>query len=402
MKNNLKLKWIPLDEYKPGMKVLKCDKSWINMKIFSSNKDFSERLQILKSYGVKEILVEYEPDQNSSENSEKALPSVKFLSNVLLSDLEFVKDTYPKLLNEIKTIFDKALDQNLDVRAVEDLTNTVCNSTLKNHLFVTNLSKYNSDMEYLYNHSLNIALLANTAGRRLGYRDAVVRELTKAGLLHDIGKLFIDQNILNKRGSLTKEEFIEIKKHPILGYKFLHSIGGFSNEVLLAALEHHERVDGEGYPRKLKGDQISHFAKIISIFDTYDAITNDKVYKEAMREDEAIQVIKSYAGQHFSTTLVDFFINFIRSNMLGKVVKLDTNEVGVIIKDSFDNKEPVVLIVKDSENNFITPYVFDLSSYNIKTMEPYKKIEKVLEKSEVDFNVVEVMYNYLNSVRLAV
>lgn len=403
MKNNMKLTWLPLSEYKAGMKVIKCDKSWINIKIFSTDKQFEKQLDTLKSYGVKEILVEYDPNTiNGEENSEEAFSGDKFLSNLMLSDIEFVKNTYPKLINELKNIFNDAKNQQLDTKSIENLTETVCSNIMNNHLFVINISKYKSDMEYLYNHSLNIALLANTVGKKLGYRDDKVYELTKAGLLHDIGKLFIDQNILNKKGKLTEREFVEIKKHPIIGYKFLHFNGGFSNEVLLVVLEHHERVNGEGYPRKLKGDQISHFAKIVSILDTYDAITNDKIYKEAMKEDEAIEIIKSHAGDYLSKTLVDFFINFIRSSLLGKVVLLDTNEIGVIIKVRSDNKEPLVLILKDEENNPVTPYIFDLNSYNTKTGEPYKKITAVLEKSEIDFNPVEVMYNYLNSNRLAV
>jgi len=407
MGNENVIKNIPIDMYGKGMRIVKCDKSWIDPKLYSTNMDVEQTVEILKSYGVKEIVVEISKGSTIAENDnrenfeeEKLLEEVeKTLTSLVLSDLNFVQNVYPNLVNNVKHVFENASQGELDKESVIEVTNTVCESTVKNPIFVVNMSKYSSNYDYLYNHSLNLAFLANTIGIKLGYTEEKVKELTMAALLHDVGKIFIDQKILNKKGKLTDKEFVEIKKHPILGYQYLQKSGGFSDNILLAVLEHHEKGNGEGYPRGLKSAEISYYAKIIGIIDSYDAITNDTCYRNAYAQDKAIELLYTFADIHYSKRLLDFIIKTIKLHSLGTVVRLDTGEVGLIVKQFFDGKEPVVLIVKDVEKKIYPPFLFDLNSYDIKSGQPYKRIIETVSKSEIDFNPADILYDFIKRSR---
>lgn len=162
-------------------------------------------------------------------------------------------------------------------------------------------------------HSHRVSELARSLGLALNLVENEIEELKTVGLLHDIGKIAIDENILNKPGRLTSEEWEEIKRHPEIGYRILNT----SNDMLEIAnyvLYHHEKLDGTGYPKGLKGDEIPLQSKIIAIADTYDAITSERSYRNALSEEIAIGELKKYSGIQFDGKLVKVFIE----EVLGK------------------------------------------------------------------------------------
>jgi len=398
----MKIKKIPAEKFVKGMKILKCDKSWLNPKLYESNMDEEQIIEMLKKYGVKEVTVGFddllEDDLKHKEDSHRENESDKILTNFVISDLYFLKHVYPLLKNQIKDLFSGISNSNFDYDKLNAITGHIFNNTLKNTIFVININKYQeNEDEYLYNHSLNLAFLANTVGKSIGYNKAKLEELTLSALLHDIGKLFLDQKILNKPGKLTEQEFLEVKKHPILGYKYLYEKGIFSKDVLLGVLEHHERENGEGYPRGLKKEEISNFARIIGIIDMYDAVTNDTCYREALDNESAIKLLTSYEGTFYSPRLVNFISKVIRYKSIGTVVELDTKEIGIVIKYNNDIQHPIVLIVKDKDQFLDTPKLFDLNSYNVKTGKLYKRVVRTLKKSEVDFNPADILLNYFEN-----
>ena len=395
---------IPVDKYVHGMKILKCDKPWLNTKLYAVDLPPDLLIKSLKSYGVKELFVEldevtFEQLKGNGTTDDSPSPDLekreKSISTLIASDLEFLRDVFPKLLSGIKDFFSSINSGPPKKEYLFDISETIKDSSLNSPFFVSNTSKYNDSNEYLYIHSLNVGFLSAAIGKKLGFADERLTNLTLTGVLHDIGKLFLDQAILNKAGKLTDSEFSEIKKHPILGYKYVLENFEFDKEVLLGILEHHERNDGSGYPRGLKGDKISYFGKIISIIDCYDAITNDTVYREAMTNDSAIKIIKSWKGTHFNDILTSFFVDMFSYYSIGTPVLLDTGESGIIIGlPALKNSDPKVLIITDQENVLEKPYVFDLSSYNVVTGEKYKSISKILSKSELKFNPSRVLFEY--------
>jgi putative nucleotidyltransferase with HDIG domain len=156
-------------------------------------------------------------------------------------------------------------------------------------------------------HSRRVAHLAVRVAERMGLEPAAVRRVAIAALVHDIGKLQIDSAILNKPGALDEAEFAEIKRHPVIGAELLARLGGFDDEVAIV-LGHHERMDGAGYPHGLGPDRIPVEARILSVCDVYDALTNRRVYREAWDADRAVALIRDETGSAFDPRCADALI----------------------------------------------------------------------------------------------
>lgn len=156
-------------------------------------------------------------------------------------------------------------------------------------------------------HSLRVSKLCENMGRVLDLREDEIKELKTVGLLHDIGKIAIEENILNKSEKLTHDEWEEIKRHPEIGYRILSTVNELS-EMAQYVLAHHERLDGKGYPKGLKQGEIPFQSKIIAIADAYDAMISERSYRNALPEEVAIEELKKNAGSQFDVELTKIFI----------------------------------------------------------------------------------------------
>jgi diguanylate cyclase (GGDEF)-like protein len=159
-------------------------------------------------------------------------------------------------------------------------------------------------------HSERVSVISKMIGEALNMNYGELKEIETAGLLHDIGKIVIDQDILNKAGKLNEDEYEKIKKHPESSYQILKSIdayAGLADDVL----SHHERWDGNGYPRRLKGEEISLIARIITVADAYEAMTADRSYRSSMTKEAALEELKAHAGRQFDPQIVDAFEKFV-------------------------------------------------------------------------------------------
>jgi len=161
-------------------------------------------------------------------------------------------------------------------------------------------------------HSKRVSKLSYDLGKALKLSQRELNELRTLGLLHDVGKIAIDDKILNKADKLNEIEYAEIKKHPEIGYRILSSVTELS-EIATHVLAHHERWDGQGYPQKLKGKQIPYLARIVSITDAYDAMTSTRTYRKGLSEEDALIELEKNAGSQFDASLVKVFVSMIRS-----------------------------------------------------------------------------------------
>lgn len=175
----------------------------------------------------------------------------------------------------------------------------------------------------LHNHSINVSILSVIIGFYVYENINDIKNLFISGLLHDYGKLYIPNKIINKHDSLTKSERKVIETHAALGYQYLSKEKCFNNQILSGVLEHHERMDGTGYSNKKHENEISDFAKIIMIADVYDAMVSDRVYRMQIDKGIVYEYLFSNAGRHFSNALIKCFIN--------NTISLDLNHV---IEDS--------------------------------------------------------------------
>lgn len=163
--------------------------------------------------------------------------------------------------------------------------------------------------EYTYSHNVNVSALSVALGIKIGMKPSAVKDLALATLLHDIGKMRIPKEILNKPGRLTDKEFEIMKFHTKLGYQVIREELKLPHEIARVALEHQERFSGSGYPNRLKGDEISQFSQICAIADVYDAISSKRVYKPARTSKETIKIMLSEGSKSFNPSLLYKFIH---------------------------------------------------------------------------------------------
>lgn len=186
-----------------------------------------------------------------------------------------------------------------------------------------NLSTFDN---YTYMHSINVDMLSVILGVAAGLTNDELRKLSQAALMHDIGKIKIDLEILNKPGRLNVDEYSLMQNHPEYGYNILHRHPDVSSVVRNAVLSHHENEDGTGYPRQLAGNNIHKFAKIIHVADVYDALTAKRVYKDALNPADAIEYLMANVNSMFNRSLVEMFIKYIAPYPVGIRVLLSTKQ----------------------------------------------------------------------------
>ncbi|WP_347861156.1 diguanylate cyclase [Salimicrobium sp. PL1-032A] len=202
----------------------------------------------------------------------------------------------------------------------EEVIQLAENRMYRNKLFQKNshrTSYINSMMASLFEkvpreeaHSKRVSELAEKLGKALQLDDTQLLRLKTAGMLHDIGKIAIDHSILNKRASLTSEEYEEVKRHPEVGHRILNSTEEFS-DIAMVVLTHHEHYDGRGYPLGLEGEDIKLEARILQISEAYDAMIRETPYKEALTKEKAVEELRNNSGTQFDPTLVDLFIESV-------------------------------------------------------------------------------------------
>ena len=206
------------------------------------------------------------------------------------------------------------------------------------------LARIRAKDAYLMEHSMNVAILLANFGRYLGLERNVLKELTLGGLLHDVGKIMTPDEVLNKPGKLTDEEFGVMRQHVVHSYDILSNTAGITPTMLEVAANHHERLDGTGYPQRLKGEQLSLYTRMSGIVDVYDAVTADRVYKQGMQPTQAFRVLLKGIDQHFDAELVTKFIKCMGVYPVGTLVQLSNQRLAVVMQRN--EQQPLKPVVK--------------------------------------------------------
>ena len=219
----------------------------------------------------------------------------------------------------------------------------------------------------MYQHSVNVAILATAVGMSIGYNRQQLTDLGIGALLHDIGKIQLPQEMQKKSTRWSSEEIEIAKEHAMMGFNMLrkqHNISLLSAHV---ALQHHERLNGSGYPQGLRGSQIHEYAQIVGICDVYDSLTTSRPWRKRFMPQDALEYLFGSGGHLFELRLVNAFRKHIAVFPLGSSVVLNTGETGVVCKvDPECCHRPTVRILKDGRGNDMRmPYEIDLK-YQLK------------------------------------
>lgn len=251
------------------------------------------------------------------------------------------------------------IDTKIAKEAVASCVNSVLHSP-DAMLWMTQLK--NKD-EYTAQHSLNVCVLSVVLGRHLNLSETALNNLGLCGMMHDMGKILIPLEILNKPGKLEPDEMEIMKSHTTLGYELLKSSYNMYPGAIDAARTHHERLDGKGYPRQIRYSSISFYTKIVTIVDKYDAIISDRVYQKGRTHLDAISVLSNESGSQFDPQLVIKFIESIGVYPPGCIVEMTNGCIGIVVEVNEKIKlRPKIIIILDEDNNPVPEEeVIDLS-----------------------------------------
>lgn len=245
---------------------------------------------------------------------------------------------------------------SLDIKKVNEVVNKIINELLANRDMVVNVVDIRAINDFTFGHSVNVAILSIITGISMGYDYIKLRKLAAGALLHDIGKSKISETILNKVEPLNKEEEQLFQQHTIDGFEILRNIEGFSVTAAHVALQHHERYDGTGYPRQLRGEEINKLARIVTVADLYDKMTMGIVGGPRCMPFQALEIIIANRGKFFDPEVVEHFMNVIALFPVGTTVLLNNGEKAVVIQTSKKYPtRPKVRVFIDRDGKLIAP-----------------------------------------------
>jgi putative nucleotidyltransferase with HDIG domain len=228
------------------------------------------------------------------------------------------------MLNEAR--MGRVVRQEAAAEVVEDIAGSVW----RNPSALITLARLKTRDDYTYMHSVAVCAMMVSLGRQLGLSEAEQRVAGEAGLLHDVGKMLMPLEVLNKPGQLTDAEFAIMKSHPSRGYEALKAGGAFGEGVLDVALHHHEKMDGSGYPHRLPGDKISLLSRMGAVCDVYDAITSNRPYKAAWDPAASLARMAQWQG-HFDPRVFQAFVVSLGIYPVGTLVRLHSGRLAVVI-----------------------------------------------------------------------
>lgn len=325
----------------------------------------------LKEYGVFAIRIKVDDDgNNAAAENEKVMPDgdevlkeqrqeiknsaeqehESFLKQVKESkEFEVFHSAFVDSVDNLKNVFSKVVMHNEQIDGesiLSDVENVVSKGRNSIHILdMLQCMRGYDDVTYV--HSVNVALLSNMIGRIVypDISDEELKVLTLAGLLHDIGKMMVPDNIIQKKGRLTLPEYNLVKTHVLFGNNILKGIDNLDPRIAEVAMRHHERCDGTGYPGGYKREQIEPFARIVAIADTYDAMTSDRAYRAAICPFDVIEMFEREGIVKYD---VEFLLPFLEKAVqayMNTDVRLSTNQIGkVIMINKNEFSKPVVQV----------------------------------------------------------
>jgi HD-GYP domain-containing protein (c-di-GMP phosphodiesterase class II) len=239
---------------------------------------------------------------------------------------------------------------NFQLESVEEVIDDMVESMVRNPDALMWVARMREQDLNVYGHGLAVAISLVAFGRHLGYPRDQLSQLGLMGLLLDIGKIKLPRELLEKTSRLSSDEFEQIKEHVELGLGVLQQTPNINPDVIEGIAQHHERMNGTGYPNNLMGEKISVFGRMCAIADTFAAVTKARPYAEAMSPHEALQMLSTWSGTQFHADMVEQFIQSIGVFPVGSLVELSTGEVGVIVThNKLKRLRPKVLVIAEAD-----------------------------------------------------
>lgn len=377
------IKKISLAQLKPGMFIHDLNCSWVVHPLFLTRFKVKSDHEIerIATLGVREVYI----DSNLGDDLLDGL-SVAEVQAAIETELQQVAEAASRLpqpripvREEIEAALGIHQRANLVIQhmmsdalqgrqlaegKIDEAIIGITDSVLRNSGALIQLSQIKTKDDYTFLHSVSVCALMTSFCNVLHLGKDITRQISLGALLHDIGKMRVANEILNKPGRLTEGEFDEMKRHVAYGSELVAGLGWVSPISRAIIEQHHERYDGSGYPSKLECDQIHQFGQMAAIVDVYDAITAERVYHKAIKPVEALRKLQEWSKFHFNEELVGHFISSVGIYPVDTLVKLESGLLGIVVEQNgADLLRPRVRVAYDTLKNWeLTPYDLDLAT----------------------------------------
>ncbi|WP_415033635.1 HD-GYP domain-containing protein [Azonexus sp.] len=277
----------------------------------------------------------------------------------------------------LNLMHDVRLGRQIEIEHAEPMVSNIVDSIFANRDALLPILRLKRHDEYTFQHCVSVAALLAAFARHLGLSREIARELGLGGLLHDIGKARIAENILNKPGKLDDKEFARMRCHVDEGLEVLRNSKRISDIALQVTAEHHERCDGSGYPQAMDKNALSLYGKMAAIVDVYDAITSNRVYHKGIPPTLALRKLLEWSNHHFDAALVQSFIRAVGIYPSGSLVALNNDCLAVVTEQHEDDllKPMLCVFFNTSRRAYIEPYMLDLSAQDSIKITAYENPE---------------------------
>ncbi|WPL18739.1 Cyclic di-GMP phosphodiesterase response regulator RpfG [Thiorhodovibrio winogradskyi] len=375
------IKKILTEQLRPGMYIHDLNCGWLDHAFLSSRFAVKNHAVIAKirKTGVRELYIDTEKgsdvaDARTQQEVEQELDDeigaivenqADELTEVPLHEerarAEWVLRQAVSVINGLMS--DLRLGQQLDLEQTAPMLTEMTDSIFRNQHALLGLQRIRRRDRYTFEHSVNVAVLMIAFGRSLGLERDVLHEIGTGALLHDIGKTLVPSDILNKPERLTEHELKIMQEHVEHTERLLNAAPGISPASLQVAAEHHERMDGSGYPNRKAGEAISQFGRMAAIVDIYDAITSDRVYHQGMEPSLALRKLLEWSHYHVDSELVQHFIRCVGIYPVGTLVRLASQRIGMVMESNSNHLlQPVVRVFLDAKRRrYLDVHDLDLS-----------------------------------------
>lgn len=323
-------------QLKPGMKI---DQSIVDR----LGRNLVTRGSILDEYiidsmlkmGIMTIYIQegtIEPEDIESKISPEIKRKIEKLHTDDPAKVNLSASVRKRVSEGIQFIYNNAESDKL-ANATDSIASDLMKAIDSNDAIAIDINELKTSDEYTFKHSVDVATIAMILGKQQGLSKQQVYELGVSGLLHDVGKTRIPTEILNKPARLNDDEFAIMKQHSVYGYHMLEKKGEFNKEICYAVLQHHEKINGKGYPLGFNEKQITPYAKILSVADIYDALVTERPYKSAFSQRDAVEMIMSMTGELDMTAMKSFLESMILYPV-DSIIDLSNGEKAKVVKNS--------------------------------------------------------------------
>lgn len=320
----------------------------------------------------------------------------KIVEEDLLDVKKMVKKTYFKAVSFTKGVISKIKSgEKLNIKKAKRVVESMVDHILEEEQLLLGMTSIKNYDDYTYHHSVNVSILSVALGQRLGLGRKMLTELGMVALFHDIGKIEIPYEILNKSLDFNDEEWKIVRKHPVWGVKALlklKRLDALTIRSAIVAFEHHMNINLAGYPRVKEAIELDLFSKIVSLSDQYDAMTSSRVYARIpMSPDKALSIMMEKTGSQLDPLLFKFFINMVGIFPIGTLVMLDSKEMGLVYESNqLFITRPRIMIITDNKGNSVKGHVVDLAEKNALDKH-IRTITKTLDPNKYKINLAEYL-----------